>query len=96
MLPEDIQNYILSFLPIVTLEKKELNSIIVNYNYYFIRELEYIFKYDFVIIYFYWLSIHPDVKLFIDQDNKLTLFQMRKLYQFAIHYGSLIKVQNLL
>ena len=33
-LPEDIQNYIFSFLPIVSEEKKRLNSIVLNYNYY--------------------------------------------------------------
>ncbi|ADX05924.1 hypothetical protein 162322502 [Organic Lake phycodnavirus 1] len=93
-LPEDIQNYIFSFLPIVSEEKKRLNSIVLNYNYYFIRELDHTFKDDIINVYSYWLNINKNIKDFLSINDKHTMLQIRDFYNFAILYGDLIKTSS--
>lgn len=80
-LPLELQNYIFSFLPILSNEQKCLNTIVNNYNIYFERELCKQFNYN--EIYMCWLNKHPDIKEF-HKTSKLTMIQMQKLYKFSI------------
>lgn len=82
-LPLELQNYIFSFLPILSNEQKRLNHIVNNYNVYFERELIKQFHYN--EIYLYWLNKHPDIKEFV-KTSKLTMVQMQKLYKFSLLY----------
>lgn len=82
-LPLELQNYIFSFLPILSETQKRLNHIVTNYNVYFERELCKQFNYN--EIYLCWLNKHPEIKEFA-KTSKLTMVQMQQLYKFSIPF----------
>lgn len=80
-MPLDIQLKIISYLPILSKEKKILHQIINNYNYYFIKELKR-------------LNINIDetfnlwsLKNNINEKNiyNITLIQMQHFYLYNIN-----------
>lgn len=86
-LPLEIQNYILSYLPILSEEQKIINSIVKNYKNYFLDILKN--KNNFVDIYNYWLRINPSIKDFLE-NNDFTMLHIRQLYRFDVKYGHII------
>lgn len=82
-IPLELQNYIFSFLPILSPQQKTLNNIVNNYNLYFERELTKQFNYN--EIYMCWLNKHPEIKEF-SKTNKLTMVQIQQLYKFSIPF----------
>lgn len=92
-LPEELQRYILSFLPIISNEKKRLNNIVKNYHFYFEREFSKMLRFNF--IYRYWLNINKEIKIFLET-NPMTMIQIQKLYTFSTEYGDLIEEASVL
>lgn len=90
-LPEELQRYIFSFLPIVSNEKKQLNLIVKNYHLYFEREFCKILRFNF--IYRYWLKTNQEIRLFLET-NPMTMIQLQKLYTFSTEYGELIDEEH--
>lgn len=86
-LPLEIQNYIFSYLPILSEEQKIIHYMIKSYAFLFIRELK--LRRNYQDIYNIWLKINKPIQLFLES-NVFTLVQIRQLYQFAIQYGEFI------
>jgi len=86
-LPLEIQNHILSYLPILSEEQKIINSIIKNYKNYFLDIIKK--KHNFLDIYNYWLRINPSIKIFLE-NNEFTMLHIRQLYRFDEMYGHII------
>ncbi|ADX06373.1 hypothetical protein 162319423 [Organic Lake phycodnavirus 2] len=82
-IPLELQNYIFSFLPILSPSQKRLNHIVNHYNVYFEREL--CKQYDYLTIYNCWLNKNLDIKIFL-KDNKMTMLQIQQLYHFALPF----------
>lgn len=88
-------NHIYSYLPIVSNEKKRLNHLIVNYKYYFIRELFrlYILN-DINNTLNIWIKVNPEYKNYDKSifDFDFTLLQIQNFYKFMVSYSMLLGI----
>jgi hypothetical protein len=97
-IPNDIMNHIYSYLPIVSNEKKALNHLIVNYKYYFIRELFRLYiSHDINNILNIWMKINLDYENYEKSifDFDFSLLQIQKFYTFMMSYSMLLGIQTL-
>jgi len=97
-IPNDIMNHIYSYLPIVSNEKKTLNHLIVNYKYYFIRELFrlYILR-DINNTLNIWIRLNPEYENYEKSifDFDFSLLQIQKFYTFMVSYSMLLGISVL-
>lgn len=77
-LPYDIKLYIISYLPILSKNKKILLNIIKNYNSYFVKELLRL-NIDVNTLFIEW-SINNNIS---EDILDITMFQIRKFYIYA-------------
>tara|TARA_B110000114_G_C14831366_1_gene292793 strand:- start:146 stop:448 length:303 start_codon:yes stop_codon:yes gene_type:complete len=97
-LPNDIINHIYSFLPIVSNEKKILNTLIQNYKYYFIQELFKLYMiHDINNILNIWIKIYPEYEKYCNDiiSYDFTLLQIQKFYTFMVSYSTILGIQTL-
>jgi hypothetical protein len=80
-LPYDIKLYIISYLPIISKNKKILLNIIKNYNSYFVVELLRL-NVDVNTLFIEW-SINNNI---YEDILDITMFQIRKFYNYAIEF----------
>ena len=86
-LPLEIQNKILSYLPVLSENQKRVHRIIQNYNNYFLTIMQK--KRNYIDIYNYWLRLNPSIKSFLENNN-FTMLHIRQFYTFDLNYGVLI------
>lgn len=87
-LPNEIINYIFSFLPILNEKQKILHNIIKNYKYYFINELKYLwnlYEVQHFFIIWYKKMFNLDTTMSIYHYN-FTMIQIKNFYCFMIKY----------
>tara|TARA_B110000483_G_scaffold38060_1_gene46881 strand:- start:862 stop:1119 length:258 start_codon:yes stop_codon:yes gene_type:complete len=80
-LPYDIKLYIISYLPIISKNKKILLNIIKNYNSYFVVELLRL-NVDVNTLFIEW-SINNNI---YEDILDITMFQIRNFYNYAIEF----------
>jgi len=87
-LPNEIINYIFTFLPILDKRQKKLHNIIKNYKYYFIDELKHLWnsyeiQHFFIIWYKNLFNIDTTLNIYY---YDFTMIQIQNFYCFMIKY----------